>query len=51
VDNICAWAIHDEIHYNNDGAELGKQIITHLLEKQEGKWKIVYMSQIIAYSY
>ena len=45
-----AWAIHDEIQ---DGAdqEVNKQVIVHFLEKNDGKWKIVLMSQIFASSY
>ena len=45
-----AWAIHDEIQPLENGTT-AKQIITHFLEKHDGKWKIVYMSQIFVSSY
>ena len=45
-----AWAIHDEINTLENGKNT-KQIITHFLEKHDGKWKIIYMSQIFASSY
>lgn len=45
-----AWAIHDETQPLDNGTS-SKQIITHFLEKQDGKWKIVYMSQIFVSSY
>lgn len=45
-----AWAIHDEIQPLDNGTN-SKQIITHFLEKHDGKWKIVYMSQIFVSSY
>jgi ketosteroid isomerase-like protein len=45
-----AWAIHDETQPLENGTS-SKQIITHFLEKHDGKWKIVYMSQIFASSY
>jgi ketosteroid isomerase-like protein len=44
------WAIHDESQILEDGT-ISKQIITHFLEKHDGKWKIVYMSQIFVSSY
>jgi len=45
-----AWAVHDETQPLENGTT-AKQIITHFLEKHDGKWKIVYMSQIFVSSY
>jgi len=45
-----AWAVHDETQPLDNGTN-SKQIITHFLEKHNGNWKIVYMSQIFVSSY
>ncbi len=45
-----AWAIHDEILKNEEG-DTFKQVISHFLEKHNGKWKIVYMANIGAGSW
>ena len=45
-----AWAMHDEIQ-NGADAGVNKQVIVHFLEKHDGKWKIVFMSQISTSSY
>lgn len=46
-----AWVVHDEIHYNKEEEQTAKQIITHFLEKENGEWKVVYMSQIFTHTY
>ncbi len=45
-----AWAMHNEIQPTSHG-DTSKQIIVHFLEKHNGAWKIVYMSQIFVSSY
>lgn len=45
-----AWAVHDELIEGGEGNTY-KQVITHFLEKHNGAWKIVYMSNIRATSW
>lgn len=45
-----AWSIHDEVQTLENG-NISKQIITHFLEKNNGKWEVVFMSQIFVSSY
>lgn len=45
-----AWSVHDEIQTLNNGNKT-KQLITHFLEKNNGKWEVVFMSQIFVSSY
>lgn len=45
-----AWSIHNEVQTLENG-KVAKQIITHFLEKNDGKWEVVFMSQIFESSY
>ena len=51
VYNKCAWAVYDETNYNPEGEVLVKLLITKILEKIDGEWRIVYTSGVIKSSY
>ena len=46
-----AWAVFKESTYNSDGTLNNEQIGTRFLEKEGGKWKIVYMAFLNISSY
>ena len=47
----CAWAVFDDIIYGKGGDVKLKSIGTRFLEKKNGNWKIVYMSDVNTTSY
>lgn len=48
----CAWAIFDEIVLNIETNEFLRKVINvRFLEKVNGKWKIVYLSDVDVTSY
>ena len=46
-----AWSIFDEVGYDGGGEVVGKSIGVRFLEKVDGEWKIVYLSQVNISSY
>ncbi|MEN8193892.1 MAG: hypothetical protein ABFS12_13805 [Bacteroidota bacterium] len=46
-----AWAIYDENVYNSEGVYIRRVINVRFLEKVDGKWKIVYLSDVDTSSY
>ena len=46
-----AWAVYDENWYDSEGESLGMNINVRFLEKTDGEWKIVYLSQVTTTSY
>ncbi len=46
-----AWDIFDEIRYDAEGEVSWKSIGVRFLEKVEGEWKIIYLSQVNTSSY
>jgi hypothetical protein len=39
----CAWAVYTEKWYNSEGEYLYDIISTRILEKINGKWKLMYI--------
>jgi len=46
-----AWAIYDQIKYDNEGEFINKNLQVRFLEKKDGEWKIVYLSVVFTTSY
>lgn len=46
-----AWVVYDNIYLDSDGNPYFKQVVTNILEKQKGSWKIVLRNFIGATSY
>lgn len=46
VNGNFAWAIFDNLLYNDDGKQEGQDIGVNFLEKIDGSWKIVYLSRV-----
>ena len=46
VHGDCAWAIFDNLMYNEDGKLDAQDVGVNFLEKIDGKWKIVYLSRV-----
>ena len=40
----CAWAVYDETYVNEDGSELEGPRAIRFLEKVDGEWKLVLLS-------
>ncbi len=46
VNGNCAWAIFDNLMYNEDEKLEAQDIGVNFLEKIDGSWKIVYLSRV-----
>lgn len=46
VNGDCAWAIFDNLIYNEDEKLEAQDIGVNFLEKIDGKWRIVYLSRV-----
>ena len=46
-----AWSIFDEVRYDGGGEVINKSIGVRFLEKDDGEWKIVYLSGVSTSSY
>ena len=46
-----AWAVNDEVKYDDEGEVSSKLIVVRFLEKVNGEWKIVYLSFVDTTSY
>ena len=51
VYNESAWAVFDNEVHNNEGELINKSIHVEFLEKVNGEWKIVYLSEVYTSSY
>jgi hypothetical protein len=51
VNGNMAWAIYNEFSYNQDQEFTGKFLITKILEKNNGKWKIIHTTVVNETSY
>jgi len=46
-----AWAVYDEIVHNSEGEFVREYINVRFLEKMDGEWKIVYLSNVNTTTY
>lgn len=51
VYKVSAWAVYDEIVHNSEGEFVMRYINVRFLEKVDGEWKIVYMSNVNTTTY
>lgn len=47
----CAWAVFDQDTYNAEGEIVGSALGTNFLEKEDGQWKIIYLTRLNISSY